>query len=726
MRSVILLTAVSAALFAVACSKTGQPAASGAPNGRTFAAVDAARLTAADENAGQWMSHGRDYFEQRFSPLRRVDADNVQGLGLAWFADFDTRRGQESTPLVIDGVMYVTSAWSKVFAFDAVTGAPLWKYDPQVKGEWAVNACCDVVNRGVAAWNGKVYVATIDARLIALDAATGKVVWDVSTIDPGKPYAITGAPRIAKGKVFIGQGGSEFEQRGYLSAYDAETGRLDWRWYIVPGDPSKGPDGAASDNVMATAAKTWHGEWWKTGGGGAPWDSILYDPVTDLVYVGTGNGAPWPAQIRSPGGGDHLYLASIVALKADTGEYVWHYQETPNESWDYDSTNQIVAADLTLNGQRRHVLMHAPKNGFFYVLDAATGELLSADAYVQGVNWASGVDLKTGRPKVNPEADYGRTGKGAFVSPPFGGAHNWQPISFSRDTGFMYIPTSRSAYAFVAAPEDDNPMGQKLSISFAKSAEMQRRPDAPRINENYLQAWDPVARKEVWRAPIGNGRSGGVLSTAGNLVFGGTTDNEFAAYRADTGERLWRFDAQTGVMAGPATYEVNGEQYVAVVAGFRQTGNYYAPNYSRVLVFKLGGNAVLPAPTPFVPPELNPPAAFGTAQTVAHGEEVYGRFCSTCHGTDGLSRGMFPDLRYAGAIQSEAAFKAIVIDGALTPNGMVSFAKAISPEDAEAVRAYIVNRAIDAKRGQPPPPGAGAAPPARGPAPTPAAQPHAG
>jgi quinohemoprotein ethanol dehydrogenase len=720
MRVSNIAVVIAAALLLAACNKADQPAAS-APAPRSFAAVDGARLLAADDNPGQWMSHGRDYNEQRFSPLKQISADNVGQLGLAWFADFDTRRGQESTPIVVDGVMYVTSAWSKVFAFDAKSGEALWKYDPKVPGEWAVNACCDVVNRGVAVWNGKVYVATIDARLIALDAATGKVVWDISTIEPGKPYAITGAPRIAKGKVLIGQGGSEFEQRGYLSAYDAETGKLDWRWYITPGDPAKGFENAQ----MEAAAKTWDGQWWKTGGGGAPWDSIVFDPVTDLVYMGTGNGAPWPADIRSPGNGDHLYLASIVALKIDTGEYAWHYQETPHESWDYDSTSQLVVADLTLGGQARHVVMHAPKNGFFYVVDARSGELLSANPYVEGINWASGVDLKTGRPRVNPAANYGRTGKGALVSPAFGGGHNWQPISYSRDTGYVYIPTTQSSYAFVASREDDNPMGQKLSISFKGNADMMRKLKTPPVSLGYLQAFDPVAGKEVWRAPIENGRSGGALSTAGNLVFAGNSKNEFVAYRADSGQRVWSVDAQTGVMAGASSYEVDGEQYVAVVAGFRQTGNYYAPNYSRVLVYKLGGAAKLPDAVPFEPPALNPPGAFGTPQTLAHGEEVYGRFCSTCHGSDGLSRGMFPDLRYAGAIQSADVFKAVVIDGVLTPNGMVSFARAIKPEDAEAVRAYIVDRAIAAKSA-PPPPGAGAAPPAREAAPRPAEQPHAG
>ncbi|MDR2216624.1 MAG: PQQ-dependent dehydrogenase, methanol/ethanol family, partial [Nevskiaceae bacterium] len=437
-----IIGVVCGVLALAACSRDPAASSQSASASAPRAQVDDARLLAANDavNVGQWLSHGRDYSEQRFSPLTQLTPDTVGQLGLAWFADFDTRRGQESTPLVVDGAIYVTTAWSKVYAFDAKTGEPLWKFDPKVPGEWAVNACCDVVNRGVAAYDGKLYLATIDARLIALDAATGEPVWDVLTIEPGQPYAITGAPRIVKGRVLIGQGGSEFSQRGYLSAYDAATGKLDWRWYIVPGNPANGFE----NPQMEAAAKTWGGEWWKTGGGGAPWDSIVYDPTTDLVYIGTGNGAPWPAQLRSPGGGDQLYLSSIVALKSDTGEYVWHYQATPNESWDYDNTNQIFTADLTLNGQSRHVVMQAPKNGFFYVLDAATGELLSADPYVKGVTWAKGVDLKTGRPIINPEADYGKTGKGAFVSPSYTGAHTWQPLSFSPQTGLVYIPAIES------------------------------------------------------------------------------------------------------------------------------------------------------------------------------------------------------------------------------------------------------------------------------------------
>jgi quinohemoprotein ethanol dehydrogenase len=693
-RSMALLCACAVTL--VACARKEGPA----PEAQTTAPaaqVDGARLLAADDpaNAGQWMSYGRDYSEQRFSPLARINAGNVGQLGLAWYGDFDTRRGQESTPLVIDGRIYVTTAWSKVYAFDARSGKQLWYYDPQVPGEWAVNACCDVVNRGVAAWNGKLYLATIDARLIALDAATGKVLWDVLTIEKGLPYAITGAPRVAKGKVLIGQGGSEFSQRGYLSAYDAETGKLDWRWYVVPGDPSKGPDGAASDDVMPVAAKTWKGQWWKTGGGGAPWDAIVYDPITNYVLVGTGSGAPWPAAIRSPGGGDNLYLSSIVALDLDTGHYVWHYQATPSESWDYDNTSPLFTAELTLDGKPRHVVMQAPKNGFFYVLDAKSGELLSAKTYVPGVNWARGIDMKTGRPILNPDANYGKTGKGALVSPFYGGAHNWQPLSYSPKTGLVYIPANQSSYAYVATHQDDNPMGQKLSISFEGNQAFMAKLKTQPVSEGFLLAWDPVKQKEAWRVAFGSGRSGGTLATAGDLVFAGDSGNEFAAYRADTGEKLWHADTQVGTMAGPVSFELDGEQYVAVVAGFRQSGSgsYYAPNYSRLLVFKLGGAARLPDPIPFTEPVLNPPAAFGTAEQLKHGQQIYGTLCSTCHGSDGLSRGMFPDLRYSGALGSAEAFRGIVIDGALSKNGMASFRAAVSPEDVEAVRAYVVDRA---------------------------------
>jgi len=689
-------------LLAAGCSReNGGGSAATQSAAMRFAAVDSARLLAANEpaNAGQWMSYGRDYEEQRFSPLKAINTDTVGNLGLAWFGDFDTRRGQESTPIVVDGVIYVTTAWSKIYAYEAKSGRQLWQFDPKVPGEWAVNACCDVVNRGVAAWNGKVYIGTIDGRLIAVDAATGKPVWDIYTIERDQPYSITGAPRVVKGLVLIGNGGAEFSARGYVSAYDAETGRMVWRWYTVPGDPTK----PFENPQMEMAARTWGGEWWKTGGGGTVWDGITYDPKTDLLFIGTGNGGPWPAEIRDPGGkGDHLFLSSIVALKPETGEYVWHYQQVQRDSWDYTAVQQITVADLEIDGRQRHVIMQAPKNGYFYVLDAATGELISARPIVP-VNWSTGIDMKTGRPIMNPAARYDVTGRGFIAIPHFGGAHSWHPMSYSPQTGLVYIPTMEVSFPFVVAHEDDNPMGQKLSISFAGIAQMLRDPKAQRVDKGYLLAWDPVKQQEAWRVPHESGRSGGSLATAGGLVFAGNSKNEeFAAYRADTGERLWGHAAQTGVLAGPSTFEVDGEQYVAVVAGWRQTGSYWAPNHSRLLVYKLGGTARLPDAMPVPEPVLNPPPAFGTPQVIAHGEQLYGRFCGTCHGDDGFSRSMFPDLRYAGALNSAEAFKAIVIDGVLRQNGMVSFAEALKPDEPEAIRAYLVSRAIEAKRLRPP------------------------
>jgi quinohemoprotein ethanol dehydrogenase len=452
------------------------------------------------------------------------------------------------------------------------------------------------------------------------------------------------------------------------------------------------------------------------------WDSMAYDPGLDLLYIGVGNGSPWNRKLRSAGKGDNLFLSSIVALKPDTGEYVWHYQEVQRDSWDYTAVQQITVADLKIDGKDRHVIMQAPKNGYFYVLDAKTGELISARPIVP-LNWSKGIDMKTGRPIMNPAARYDVTGKGFIAVPHYGGAHSWPPMAFSPITNLVYIPTMEISYPFVMTHEDDNPMGQKLSISFAGSARMLQDPKALRSNKAYLQAWDPVNQKEVWRVPIednGQGRSGGALATAGGLVFSGNSkENEFAAYRADTGERLWGSPAQTGVLAGPSTFEIDGEQYVAVVAGFR-TGNgsnYWAPNYSRVLVYKLGGTAALPEAAPVPPPVLNPPPAFGTPQTIAHGQQLYGRFCSTCHGIDGLSRGLFPDLRYAGALGSAEGFKAIVIDGALKANGMVSFKEALTEAgDPEAIRAYLVSRSIAAKNAPPPTPGAppAAVPPKHG------------
>jgi alcohol dehydrogenase (cytochrome c)/quinohemoprotein ethanol dehydrogenase len=690
--------------------------------GRSHASVDTKRLLAAGSpaNAGQWMSYGRDYSEQRYSPLKQINADNASRLGLAWFGDLAERGGSyETTPIAIDGRIFVTTPWSKVYAFDAKTGKQLWKYDPQVPGGFAVKLCCGIVNRGVAAWKDKVIWGTLDGRLVAVDAKSGKKAWEVQATDPDLTLSITGAPRIADGRIFIGEAGSEFHQRGYLAAYDADNGKPLWRWWAVPGDPSKGFE----QPELEWAAKTWNGEWWKTGGGGTPWDAINYDPATGLVYIGTGNGAPWPAEIRSPGGGDNLFTSSIVALDAKTGKYRWHYQETPADSFDFDSTQHIMTADLVINGEKKHVVMHAPKNGMFYVIEAVTGKLLSGKPYVPTVNWMTGLDAN-GRPILNPEANYGKTGKGFHVVPSAGGAHSWHPMAFSPDTGLVYIPTSYGSFPLVA--EAGAKMGnQLLSINVA------RRPNdpAPKLDGAgaYLLAWDPVNMKEVWKQPQGGSRSG-VMTTAGNLVFQGSAPKSgFSAFRADTGERVWTTDTQAGIVGGSVSYTVDGEQYVAVVAAGQSGfgGGYWAPNYARLLVYKLGGKAALPEAAVYTPPPLNPPPEFGDQAVLARGEARYNANCASCHGSnEGRVSSLFPDLRYAGPLWSSDAFKAIVIDGVLQANGMVSFRKVLTPQDAEAIRAHVVHLANQAKNA---PPGAGfgggrgpgAGPPASASAPVP-------
>lgn len=658
----------------------------------------------ADREPGNWMTHGRTYSEQRFSPLKQVSDGNVGQLGLAWSYDLDTHRGQESTPLVIDGVMYFTTAWSKVVAVNAATGVLLWTYDPKVPPEWGVNACCDVVNRGVGTWNGKLFLGTLDGRLVALDAATGKVIWDKLTVDPNYRYTITGAPRVVKGKVIIGNGGAEMGVRGYVSAYDAETGKMVWRFYTVPGDPSK----PFESPILEKAAKTWTGEWWKLGGGGTVWDSIVYDPELDLLYIGVGNGSPWNQRFRSPGGGDNLFLSSIVALKPDTGEYVWHYQETPGEMWDYTAAQQITLADITINGQVRKVLFHAPKNGFFYVLDRTTGALISAKPCTF-VNWATGVDMKTGRPIETAIARYPGNDPAPVVPGPLG-AHSWQPMSFSPQTGLVYIPINDVGFKYKSVAHFEP---KKLAANWGIDPVAVGMPQDPKIKKAILEsvrgklvAWDPVQQKQAWAIERPGPWNGGTLATAGNLVFEGTAGGRFEAYRADSGEKLWSFDAQTGVMAGPITYTVNGEQYVAVEAGWGGvfplvTGvvafkSGEVRNVSRMLVFKLGGKASLPPLPEIEAPKLNPPASMASAATIHKGEAIFQRYCSVCHGDVAVGGGVLPDLRYSDTLASDGWFH-VVLGGILQTNGMVSFKEELSHEDAAAIRAYVIFRANQSK-----------------------------
>jgi len=653
------------------------------------AAVDGARIAAADKEPGNWLSHGRTYGEQRFSPLKEINRDNIKDLGLAWSYETGGNRGHHGTPIVVDGTMYVTQPWSIVTALDAKTGKELWTYDPEVPRDYGKFACCDVVNRGVAVWEGKVIVGTLDGRLVALDAASGKPAWSVDTKEDPWPYTITGAPRVVKGKVIIGNGGAEYGVRGYITAYDAATGKQLWRFYTVPGDPSK----PFESPELEAAAKTWTGEWWKMGGGGSAWDSMAFDPALNSLYVGTGNGSPWARHIRSPGGGDNLYLSSILAIDPDTGRLKWHYQTTPGDTWDYTATQHMILAELTIDGKPRKVIMQAPKNGFFYVLDRETGELISAKNYIP-ITWATGFDMKTGRPIENPDALWDKEPKVVMPSP-FGG-HNWQPMSFSPETGLVYIPIQEIAglYApdgkFAYHRKQWNTGGDNSLITDVD----------PSLVAGALIAWDPVAQKEVWRAKLWGPWNGGVLSTAGGLVFQGTSDGKFIAYDAKTGERLWSSPAYTGIQAAPVTYTVDGEQYVTVLAGY---GGAYAlafgraakatefPVIGRVLTFKLGAKGSLPVPdlTAAIP---EPPPNTAPAEMVAKGSALFANYCLACHGAGAVSGGVLPDLRHSGPAVHQS-WKEIVLGGMLKDNGMVSFADVLSEADADAIHAYVIHRA---------------------------------
>ena len=513
-----------------------------------------------------WLSTGRTYDEQRHSPLKQINDTNISELGLAWSWETNTKRGLESTPIVVDGVMFNSGTWSTVWAHDARTGEILWEFDPEVPRSWGRYACCDVVNRGVAAWEGKIFVGTIDGRLIALNAGDGTIAWSVKTTPTVKPYTITGAPRVVDGKVIIGNGGAEYGVRGFVTAYDAASGEQLWRFYTVPGNPDDGFESKA----MEEAATTWRGgKWWELGGGGTVWDSMAYDPNLNMLYIGVGNGSPWNRYIRSPGGGDNLFLSSIVAINPDDGTKVWHYQTTPGDTWDYTAVQHMILADIELQGETRKVIMQAPKNGFFYVLDRETGEFLSAEAYVP-ITWATHVDSETGRPVEDPQAHYANEKK--RVKPGPLGGHNWHPMTFHPETGLVYIPALDLRFdfaqdnAFKHSKEDWN-----TGIDFRESAppaDPEEMIDNLREIKGFVSAWDPKTQKEVWRVQHATAWNGGLLSTSGNLLFQGRADGYFAAYAADSGQLLWESPTHVGIMAAPVSYSIDGEQYVTVVAGW--------------------------------------------------------------------------------------------------------------------------------------------------------------
>ncbi|OUJ15621.1 PQQ-dependent dehydrogenase, methanol/ethanol family [Acetobacter sp. DsW_063] len=670
----------------------------------------------ADDHPENWLTYGRTYSEQRYSPLDQINRSNVGDLKLAWFYDLDTNRGQEGTPLVVDGVLYATTNWSKIKALKADTGQLLWDYDPKVPGNVADRGCCDTVNRGLAYWNGKVYFGTFDGRLIALDAKTGKLVWSTYTIPKDaslgqqRSYTVDGAPRIAKGRVLIGNGGAEFGARGFISAFDAETGKLDWRFYTVPNNKNE-PDHAASDSVLMNKAyKTWSptGAWTKQGGGGTVWDSLVYDPVTDLVYIAVGNGSPWNYKYRTDGKGNNLFLGSIVAVKPETGEYVWHFQETPMDQWDYTSVQQIMTLDLPINGETRHVIVHAPKNGFFYVIDAKTGQFISGNNYVYQ-NWALGLDPKTGRPIYNPDALWTLNGKEWYAIPGDLGGHNFAAMAYSPKTNLVYIPAQQVPFlyksqvgGFKAHPDSWN-----LGIDMGKAG----LPDTPEAKAAFIKdlkgwivAWDPVKQQAAWKIDHKGPWNGGIVATGGDLLFQGLANGEFHAYDATNGQDLFHFDAQSGIIAPPVTYLANGKQYVAVEVGWggiypfflggvaRTSG--WTVNHSRVVAFSLDGKAKLPPQNDmgFLP--VKPPEKYDEKVT-DKGYFEFQTYCAACHGDNSEGAGVLPDLRWSGAIRHKDGFYNVVGRGALTAYGMDRFDASMSPDQIESIRQFIIKRAND-------------------------------
>ena len=696
------------ALTMTSCSidEKGAPTSVVAPNSAANISTGQ-RIVNADAEPQNWLTTGRNYAETRFSPLTEINETNAHAVGLVWFYDLDTQRGQEATPLAVDGVVYTTSAWSKVQAFDPVTGKLLWQFDPKVPGASGVKPCCDVVNRGAAYWNGKVYVGTIDGRLIAVDARSGQQVWSVQTTDTDANNTITGAPRIVKGRVIIGNGGADLGARGYVTAYDAETGHLSWRFYTVPGQPGV-KDGAASDEILERlASKTWSGNWWsKAGGlgGGTVWDSMAYDPELDLLYIGAGNAAYWDKAYRSPGDGDNLFVASILALRPETGEYVWHFQEVPGEEWDFTATQHMILADLVIDGKMRKVLMQAPKDGVFYVLDRATGKLISAKPYVP-INWAKSIDPDTGRPDIAPEARYDLTGK-VWVGKPGGyGGHDWQPMAFNRVTGLVYLPALELPSAYKHDPHF-KPMPRGVNVGTDAEAEATYAAAIKEPPKGYLLAWDPARQQEVWRAPSPGVWNGGTLTTAGNLVIQGDSGGFVNIYNAKTGHKLWSFDAQSGIVAAPSTYAADGKQYITIIAGptagastdLHDGGTkgltvIERAKRSRVLTFALGGGAVLPAPVTMEVHIPQAPAQFANITAIARGLSLYNKTCVDCHGFDAVGSGVIPDLRHSAVLGDKDAWKQIVWDGVLEPTGMVSFKENFSLDEMEAIRAFVISRA---------------------------------
>ena len=685
----------------------------------TAAQVDRARMLAADHEPGTWMTAGRDAGKSHYSPLASINAGNLEQLGFAWDFATHTNRGLEATPIVVDGVLYTSGVSGRAYALDARSGHEIWAFDPQVDGQTARKTCCDVVNRGVAVWKGSVYVAALDGRLFALDAATGHVRWTVDTItDHTRGYTSTGAPEIAGEQVVIGNAGGEYDGRGYVSAYDLASGKLRWRFFTVPGDPTL----PFENPELKHAAATWdpHSRW-DVGLGAPVWDGMVYDPRLDLLYVATGNAAPWAAKTRSPRGGDNLFTCSILAIHARTGRLAWYYQEVPGDQWDYDSTAPMILADLSIDGRRRRVLMHAPKNGFFYVFDRSSGALISAKNFVP-VNWTTGIDPKSHRAIINTQAaDYTNGPKAVF--PWGGGAHSWTPMAYSSQSGLVYIPVSEGAnILFDAAQTHERRVGltnsETSSIALGAfkmppppnlSTELRAALDAPELTAGvpskrisaYLDAWDPIRQQRVWRHEEPNlfDRSG-VLATAGGIIVQGDIEGNLNFYDARSGELLRAIDLGSSIIAAPMTYVIDGEQYIAVMAGLGGGPLSYAPppgsaadrygNQGRVIALKLGGvNPPLPPLLPPPPPVPEPPANTASPEQINNGARLFAQNCGRCHLNAG-TRGATPDLRRMSAATHDA-FKQIVLNGLLRPLGMPQWDDVFSEQQVDDIHAYLIS-----------------------------------
>ncbi|MCK5441426.1 MAG: PQQ-dependent dehydrogenase, methanol/ethanol family [Maribacter sp.] len=678
-------------LIMVSCNQTSVPGTKEHIQAVTKK-IDDNRLQSADDLPGDWLSYGRNYSEDRFSALNKITKFNVDSLGLAWTLNLGTTKGFEATPLVVDGIMYVSAPWSIVYAVDVRKGEIIWIFDPKVPREYGEIACCDVVNRGVALYKGLVYVGTLDGRLVAIDAATGKKAWEVLTVDQSESYTITGAPRVYDGKVIIGNGGAELGVRGYVTAYDALTGDQVWRFYTVPGNPADGFESKA----MEEAAKTWTGKWWESGGGGTAWDAFAYDPELKLIYVGVGNGTLWNREVRSPQGGDNLYLSSIVAINSENGNLEWYYQTTPGDTWDYTATQHIILAELEVNNQSRKVLMQAPKNGFFYVLDRTNGKLISADPYVY-TNWATSVDLETGRPI---ETDFSRFKEvNAQIFPGPSGGHNWQPMAFNPVTKLVYIP-ARDQSMIYGQPlhweYNKDIRAGNIALGGDKNAVTRMDSLAP-DEKGMLIAWDPIQKTDVWKVVHKTTWNAGVLSTE-DLVFQGNAEGFLVAYDALDGTEKWQFNVGSGVIASPISYMVDDIQYITIVSGWGGVGGRFVRYTDQlypgtIYTFALGENEDIPE-YPVMTKKLIDLEVAVDIGDIEQGKLVFGQYCNRCHGSPGTGGGAYPDIAYSNKAVFNL-FSQIVGEGAFLGKGMPNFGDRLDEEQIKNVKNYILSAAKD-------------------------------